>query len=488
MAGNKFHNPSMSKSGETTANPQGEALSLAPLCFVLMPFGKKKDAAGVEIDFDEIYYNGIKPGIEDARLEPLRADAERSGGVIHTAMFERLLLSDYALADLTTANANVFYELGVRHAARRNTTLLTFADGHLPFDLNYARALPYKLGVNNSFGLEEAQELRQSIAARLKDLIELRRADDAADSPLFQVLDGYQAPELSHLKTDTFRERVHYSEQAKAALAQARSNNDVEAIMEIEAGLGELHESETGIIVDIMLSYRALSSWQRMVEVVERMPEALKRTQIIQEQYGFGLNRLGRRDDAIRVLEQVIKKYGKNPETCGILGRVYKDKWQEAFNAKERRARGLLRSAIEMYVQGFEADWRDSYPGINALSLLHIEGSEESLVMLSELLPVVRYSLIQRFKRATGEANKINYWDHATMLELAVLGNDQKQADRYLDEALAMASEDWVLETTAKNLRMISTARTERGAATPWLDELVAELENRAQQLRVAKE
>jgi hypothetical protein len=51
-----------------------------------------------------------------------------------------------------------------------------------------------------------------------------------------------------------------------------------------------------------------------------------------------------------------------------------------------------------------------------------------------------------------------------------------------------MAQEDWVLETTAKNLRMISTARAGRGAATPWVDELVVELEKQAKQLRAAKE
>jgi hypothetical protein len=31
-------------------------------------------------------------------------------------MFERVVLCEYAAADLTTANADVFYELGVRHA------------------------------------------------------------------------------------------------------------------------------------------------------------------------------------------------------------------------------------------------------------------------------------------------------------------------------------------------------------------------------------
>src|SRR6476646_193922 len=98
-------------------------------CFVLMPFGKKKDDAGRLIDFDQIYSEIIKPAVEDADLEPIRADEETVGGIIHKPMFERLMLCDYAVADLTTANANVFYELGIRHAARPWSTVLLFAEG-----------------------------------------------------------------------------------------------------------------------------------------------------------------------------------------------------------------------------------------------------------------------------------------------------------------------------------------------------------------------
>ena len=95
-----------------------------PLCFVLMPFGSKKDpGGGPDINFDRIYEDAIRPAVDAAGMEAIRADEERTDGIIHRAMFERLLLCDFAVADLTTANANVFYELGVRHAARPATTL-----------------------------------------------------------------------------------------------------------------------------------------------------------------------------------------------------------------------------------------------------------------------------------------------------------------------------------------------------------------------------
>ena len=91
-----------------------------------MPFGKKPDADGRTIDFDAVYEEFIKPAIEAAELESIRADEEVVGGIIHKPMFERLLLCEFAVADLTTANANVFYELGVRHAVLPATTVLLF--------------------------------------------------------------------------------------------------------------------------------------------------------------------------------------------------------------------------------------------------------------------------------------------------------------------------------------------------------------------------
>src|SRR5919205_4687135 len=118
-----------------------------PLCFVLMPFGKKPDAAGSLIDFDAVYSDLIRPAIEEAELEAIRADEEMTGGIIHKPMFERLILCEFAVADLTTANANVFYELGVRHAVRPWSTVLLFAEGgtQLPFDVAPLRAIPYRL-------------------------------------------------------------------------------------------------------------------------------------------------------------------------------------------------------------------------------------------------------------------------------------------------------------------------------------------------------
>src|SRR3954468_10375344 len=148
-----------------------------PLCFVLMPFGVKRDpVTQASIDFDAIYSKAIRSAIDEAGMEPVRADEERTGGIIHKPMFERLLLCDFAVADLTTQNANVYYELGVRHAARPATTLAIFASHQrLPFDLNYLRSMPYDLSEGNRFGSDAASKLRSAMTRRLSELRDLAR-------------------------------------------------------------------------------------------------------------------------------------------------------------------------------------------------------------------------------------------------------------------------------------------------------------------------
>lgn len=452
-------------------------MSDRPLCFVLMPFGTKKDpGGGSDIDFDRIYEHAIRPAIEDAGMEPIRADEERTGGIIHKTMFERLLLCDFAVADLTTANANVFYELGIRHAARPATTLAIFSQTHEPpFDVKFVRALPYALGEKNAFADDQADALRTALRKRLEELREIALKDAIADSPIFQLLkDEYSPPDIARLKTDAFRDRVRLAEGVKRRLAAARRGGEAE-VEAVAQTLGPPDAQEVGVLIDLFLSYRAVKAWGKMVELYERLPVAVQRLVMVREQLGFALNRLGRRDEAIEVLKALIAERGPSSETNGILGRVYKDLWAEAAATGNAAAGGYLKEAIETYVRGFEADWRDAYPGINALTLLDIRGDDASLARKTELLPVVRYAVMQRIR--TG---KPDYWDHATLLELAVLDDDEKTARDRQGDALAAVRERWEPETTANNLALIRDARRKRGVEQPWVDEIIAQLHQRA--------
>ncbi|MDJ0807199.1 MAG: TRAFs-binding domain-containing protein [Gammaproteobacteria bacterium] len=450
-------------------------MDLRPLCFVLMPFGLKKDpATGLGIDFDQIYETSIRPGIEAAGLEAMRADEERTGGIIHKPMFERLMLCDYAVADLTTANANVFYELGVRHAVRPSTTLAIFASQHkLPFDVDFLRALPYRLGERNRFGADEASSLTRDLARRLEDLKQLSTQSDVTDSPVFQLLKDYAAPDIAHLKTDVFRNRARYEADIKRQLADARADHNAEWLHSIETNLGDIGLIEAGILVDLFLSYRAVSDYQGMISLYENLPVELKNTVMMREQFGFALNRLGRRDEAVRVLEGVLSEQGPSSETCGLLGRIFKDRWVEAKKSGESfLAEGYLDQAIDMYRRGFEADIRDAYPGINAVTLLEIKGDEQSLASKDELLPVVRFAVKQRLS-----SSRADYWDYATLLELAVLSNDSSAVRKSLSDALSRVREVWEPKTTANNLRLIQESRAARSQEADWLGQVIDTLD-----------
>lgn len=453
-----------------------------------MPFGTKPDPTGrPDIDFDAVYEKGIRPAIEAVGMDPIRADAEKTGGIIHKPMFERLLLCEYAIADLTTANPDVFYELGVRHTARPSTTLPIFATHQpIPFDVNYLRALPYELGANNEFGATESSALVAALSKRLGQLREVVRREDAVDSPVFQLLGAWEPGDIARLKTDVFRDQVRINDELKGRMTRARSlspDQGFEALKEIESGLGPLDVQEAGIVVDLMLSYRALSAWTGMISLHENMPEALKHQVLVREQLAFALNRRAGKEDnaqdrsrALEILEAVEDERGPSSETCGLIGRIYKDYWAEALQKDDTRtARGHLKRAISAYLRGFEADSRDAYPGINAVTLLDIRGDERSLVQRDHLVPVVRFAVEQRLR-----GKEPDYWDHATMLELAVLASDEEAADDQLDSALAIIREKWEPETTARNLRLIQDARKGRGEDTGWLDGIIEALESKA--------
>jgi tetratricopeptide (TPR) repeat protein len=438
-----------------------------------MPFGRKPDpAGGPPIDFDRIYEAGIRPAIEDAGLAPIRADAEIHGGIIHKAMYERLLLCEFAIADLTTANANVFYELGVRHASRPSTTVTIVASNQpIPFDLNHLRTTTYELGPHNQVDDDRAAALRSTLAERLGQLREQHKRQELCDSPLFRLLDDYGPPDIARLKTDVFHERVAYSQEMKSKLAAARRTGSPEAVAAVREELSDIADTEAGVLVDLYLSYRAVSDWQAMIELHAELPAPLARSVLVREQLGFALNRAGERDRALEVLEQIVAERGPSSETCGLIGRIHKDRWKQAHeHSGKLAARGHLKKAIAAYLSGFESDWRDAYPGINAVTLLELQGTDEALARQSELLPVVRYSVRRRLAGAAPD-----YWDHATLLELAVLAGAEDEALDHVGDALAAAREAWEIESTANNLRMIHAARESRGTAQPWVAEIIAE-------------
>lgn len=450
---------------------------MEPLCFVIMPFGKKKykvagkDDEWVTIDFDAVYNSIIKPAIKLAGMEAIRADEEKTRGSIHKPMFERIILSDYVIADLTGANANVFYELGIRHAVKPYTTVSIFAaNSDLPFDLKPFRCYPYQYTAEE--GLTDVQTTIDLIK---RDLLESRNSK-ATDSPVYQLVDGINFQNsVAHEKTDIFREKVMYDKELKNELRAARQTPgdkqaQLAALNKLVADkLTPLGDQEAGILIDAMLSYRDISAFAEMQDFIERLPSHISQTLMVQEQYGFALNRNKKREQAIEVLEKAIAENGPSSETYGLLGRVYKDYITDYYAKGDiKMAQSYIDDTLNAYRKGFETDWRDAYPGINYATCLELQGDRETI---EKVLPVVEYSVLRK-----KEKKKPDYWDEATLAELAVIKKDYVKADKFLTAARKTNPAGWMLQTTNKNFIMIRDFRQLRGEAADGLDELIESL------------
>src|SRR5271157_5020277 len=121
-----------------------------PICFMIMPYGRKSTQAEVgrgvpEIDFNALWDRAFAPTIIALGYEPVRADQD-VGALIITQMIERLYFADLVLADMTIPNGNVYYEVGLRHAAKDVGCVLLAADwSKALFDVAQLRTLRYPL-------------------------------------------------------------------------------------------------------------------------------------------------------------------------------------------------------------------------------------------------------------------------------------------------------------------------------------------------------
>src|SRR5260370_24036074 len=168
------------------------------VCFVVMGFGKKTDHSDSTdkartLDLDAAYAAIIKPAVLAAGLECIRADEISHSGSIDKKMYEMLLRADLVVADISTANPNALYELGVRHALRpRRTIVIKEADGRFIFDLNHLATLQYK-HLGEDIGVKEAQVKVPALRA----LIDSVMTKSKTDSPVYTYLQGLSAPMMS---------------------------------------------------------------------------------------------------------------------------------------------------------------------------------------------------------------------------------------------------------------------------------------------------
>jgi tetratricopeptide (TPR) repeat protein len=258
-------------------------LNYDKICFVVMPFGKKK-VGDREVDFDFVYHQVFKPAISDVdlpadegggKLEPHRTDQDTYSASITQDMFEYLEYSRFVLADISGLNANVFYELGVRHRAHESgTAIFRQETGNPPFDISQIKAFPYEY--------QPEDRVAESVALIRKVLTESLK-NNRLDSPPMIALRAQRnresAPQHANIEPLLI--------EAEQAL---RFENWTEAIKKYGEALAASPKNEM-VLLKRGIVYRDQGQWEKAIADFTRVTELSPRYAEAWRELGIAQNK-----------------------------------------------------------------------------------------------------------------------------------------------------------------------------------------------------
>ena len=338
--------------------------------FIIRPFGTKKDSGGAEIDFERVDRELIRPALEAVNLGGGTTGEIVDAGNIREDMFGLIFEADVVVCDITILNANVFYELGIRHALRKKSTVMIKGqptkDG-TPFDLLTDRYLPYDIG-------NPGASMGKLIATLKASLNSARETD----SPIFQMLPSLPEADPSKVQTVPvdFREEVNRARAAKSKgwlrlLSGEVCNQRFQwgglklvatAQWDLKdwAGARESWETIRQTYPDDIDANLALANIYERLYRDEPRPELMEAS-----------------DQAIkRVLDSKEASQKQRVEALSLGGRNQKTRWRLNFDhlptTEERRAAAMNRELIrsfEDYRRAFFQDLNHFYPGLAALQM-----------------------------------------------------------------------------------------------------------------------
>jgi tetratricopeptide (TPR) repeat protein len=349
--------------------------------FVAMPYGIRTaildptvaDAVPVTIDFDDVWHGLIEPALPEG-WTAFRADELNHPGLIDQVYIERLLDADLVVADITFANPNVYYELGIRQAlSPRGTLLIAHRGTYKPFDVRNQTIEEYVYaGGVATDGLKFVTKLKNAL---------LRGADESR-SPVHLYLPG-----LFVAKFDRGETPDEIIGGLQAQLADVRAQLDAERDDTRERVIRERIRTATSAqrLVALASDVRAEPSWP--ADVYESLATGLRRfdrvrlaSEILREglvvhpdsapllrEQGFCARVLGHTDEARASFERALTLTPNDTELLGMMGGLYK------------RA-GDLTKARASYEKAIAVDPEDLYP-LLALCGLLVLLSDESAAM-----------------------------------------------------------------------------------------------------------
>ncbi len=408
---------------------------------MIMPYGIKTSSAPTgsgapdRINFDRLWDAALRPAISNAGYEPVRAN-EDIGALIITEMIERLAISDLVLADVSIPNGNVYYEVGIRHAAQRQGCIMTAATWSKPlFDIDQMRQIRYPLPTE-SISDETAAEIIKIVEAAIPKMAD-------GDSPFYQVFPKY--PDYDRARATSFRKSLEELSKFQADIIAARSASGDECrtrALELRQRYYTGGPIQKAVAIELLYTLRDCTDFKTTLEFIDALPEDLRNSPLVKEQRALALSKSGDHDTAIGALRELIASSGDSSERRGLLGGRYKKKWNSTKDAVN------LDRAIAEYEAGMKLDLNDYYPSSNLARLYRTRkrrGDDDK----ARVAAAVTMTACERarLRKANDE------WLNPTLLGAAFDAGDVEKAEQLADQVATDGPAAWKLETTLDDCR-----------------------------------
>ncbi len=413
------------------------------VAFMVMPFGTKsverRDGTGpAEVDFDALWDRVHRPVLEDRGYRAVRADSDL-GALIIDQMIKRLVVADVVVADITMPNANVYYEIGLRHSARERGCVLVRADwARVLFDLDQIRTVEFPL-TDGSCPPPVADAARTVLAAGLRGMAEQR-------SPVFETVDGYATEHRGSVAE--FEQLVDTLSgfQQDAATIGATADRDLrrELTRQLVGEYGGQQAVQETVAIQIVELVRDHIGPQKTLDYIATLDDEVRSHTSVIEQQQIALSAVDDTAGAAAMLERLIERVGPSSDRCGILGGRYK-KLMRASTGAARRV--YLGKAIAAYERGMAEDLNDYYPSSNLPRLYRLRsgpGDEERAVAVAFVVDAACQRAITR--------NPADLWARLTQLGAAFDRADAAAAHELAADLEQRTPPDFPLGTTMHDL------------------------------------
>jgi hypothetical protein len=404
-------------------------------CFVVMGFGKKTDyQTGRVLDLDKSYKYIIKPAAETAGLDCKRADAIIHSGTIDVPMYDQLLSADVVIADISTSNANAFYELGVRHALRPYTTITIAEDKMMfPFDVSHIAVRKYQhLGDGIDFG--EVERMRGELISAIQTIMQ----KPEKDSPIYTFFSDLEPPVRRKLENAIAQSSPSAVASAVATAGPETKTNPTMSVL--------LDQAKAAIAKSDFVTAKTLLTLVRSMApkdpyVAQRLALATYKSRLPDPVQALR--------EAQAILSELAPGVSTDTETLGLWGAIHKGLWELNSDTAD------LDGAILAYEKGFYLK-NDYYNGINLAFLYDVRASIESGAdatadsVIAQRIRRRVLTICDGLLAGSALRPEDEYWLLATMAEAWTGLHEDEKAQECLAKAKALNQADWMIGSTEK--------------------------------------